>query len=54
MDTFLSLTGGGLMIFFTVTGAALAYRIITSDRPVISQTNIRTTHIHRTEKEETK
>lgn len=54
MDAFLSLTGSGLLIFFTVIGAALAYRIVTSDRPVISQTNIRTTHIHRTEKEETK
>jgi hypothetical protein len=54
MDTFLLLTGSGLLIFFTVIGAALAYRIITSDRPIISQTNIRTTHIYKTEKEEIK
>lgn len=54
MDTFLILAGNALLIFFTVIGAALAYRIVTSDRPVISQTNIRTTHIHRTDKEEIK
>ena len=54
MDAFLTLTGSGLMIFFTVIGAALAYRIVTSDRPVISQTNIRTTHIYKTDKEEIK
>lgn len=45
------LAGMGLLIMFVSIGASIAYRIIRNNGPIITQTNIRTTHIHRKEPE---
>lgn len=38
-----------LGIFLTILGVALAIRIVSGKNPLITVTNIRTTHIHRSE-----
>lgn len=41
------LAGMGLLIMFVSIGASISYRIIKNNGPIITQTSIRTTHIHR-------
>lgn len=47
MDAFGLLAGMGLLIMFVFIGVSISYRIIKNTGPIITQTNIRTTHIHR-------
>lgn len=54
METFFFLSGIGLLIMFCCVGFGVIYRSVTSDRPLINQTNIRTTNIYKKEKDDSK